>query len=83
MNKHEYKIQNDEITSKKYNIIHFTVQSLNYPFKVQDSTGFEAIFQETFAKSHAIQGHVKVACRVQIWIKAFCQNSDKFGYSLI
>ena len=25
----------------------------------------------------------KVACRVQIWKKAFCQNSDKFGYSVI
>lgn len=58
MNKHEYKIQNNEITSKKYDTIHFVVQNLNYPFKVQDSTEFEAIFQETFAKSHAIQGHV-------------------------
>ena len=26
---------------------------------------------------------VKVACRVQIWKKTFCQNSDKFGYSFI
>ena len=25
----------------------------------------------------------KVACKVQIWKKAFCQNSDKFGYSFI
>ena len=25
----------------------------------------------------------KVACRVQIWKKTFCQNSDKFGYSFI
>ena len=24
---------------------------------------------------------LKVACRVQIWKKTFCQNSDKFGYS--
>ena len=24
-----------------------------------------------------------VACRVQIWKKRFCQNSDKFGYSFI
>ena len=24
---------------------------------------------------------LKVACRVQIWKRAFCQNSDKFGYS--
>ena len=23
----------------------------------------------------------KVACRVQIWKKIFCQNSDKFGHS--
>ena len=26
---------------------------------------------------------LKVACRVQIWKKTFCQNSDKFGYSFI
>ena len=26
---------------------------------------------------------VKVAFRVQIWKKTFCQNSDKFGYSFI
>ena len=26
---------------------------------------------------------LKVAYRVQIWKKAFCQNSDKFGYSFI
>ena len=26
---------------------------------------------------------VKVAYRVQIWKKIFCQNSDKFGYSFI
>ena len=26
---------------------------------------------------------IKVACRVQIWKKTFCQNSDKFGYSFI
>ena len=25
----------------------------------------------------------KVACRVQIWKKTFCRNSDKFGYSFI
>ena len=25
----------------------------------------------------------KVACRVQIWKKTFCQNSYKFGYSFI
>ena len=25
----------------------------------------------------------KVACRVPIWKKTFCQNSDKFGYSFI
>ena len=26
---------------------------------------------------------LKVACRIQIWKKIFCQNSDKFGYSFI
>ena len=26
---------------------------------------------------------LKVACRVQIWKKIFCQNSAKFGYSFI
>ena len=26
---------------------------------------------------------IKLACRVQIWKKIFCQNSDKFGYSFI
>ena len=25
----------------------------------------------------------KVACRVQIWKKAFCQNIEKFDYSFI
>ena len=28
-------------------------------------------------------GGLKVACRVQIWKKTFCQNSDNFGYSFI
>ena len=28
-------------------------------------------------------GSLQVACRVQIWRKTFCQNSDKFGYSFI
>ena len=27
--------------------------------------------------------YFKVACRVQIWKKTFCQNSGKFGYSFI
>ena len=27
--------------------------------------------------------YLKVACRVQIWKKTFCQNSDNFGYSFI
>ena len=26
---------------------------------------------------------LKVVCRVQIWKKTFCQNSDKFGYCFI
>ena len=26
---------------------------------------------------------IKVASRVQIWKKRFCQNSDKFGYSFV
>ena len=30
-----------------------------------------------------ISSKVKVACRVQIWKKIFCQNSDKVGYSFI
>ena len=25
----------------------------------------------------------KVACRVQIWKKTFCRNSDNFGYNFI
>ena len=29
------------------------------------------------------QCEFKVACRVQIWIKTFYQNSDKFSYSFI
>ena len=28
-------------------------------------------------------GVLKVACRVQIWKKTFCQNNAKFGYSFI
>ena len=28
---------------------------------------------------HFVHISIKVACRVQIWKKTFCQNSDKFG----
>ena len=28
-------------------------------------------------------GRFKYGCRVQIWKKIFCQNSQKFGYSFI
>ena len=28
-------------------------------------------------------GKIKAACRVQIWKKTFCQNSDYFGYRFI
>ena len=30
-----------------------------------------------------LRRNFKVACRVQIWKKTFCQNSQKFGYSFI
>ena len=30
-----------------------------------------------------IHYQIKVARRVEIWKKTFCQNSDKFGYSFI
>ena len=26
---------------------------------------------------------IKVACRVQIWKKTFCQNSEKYGHNFI
>ena len=31
----------------------------------------------------SFKSFIKVACRVRIWKKTFCQNSDKFGCSFI
>ena len=31
--------------------------------------------------NYTLFDEIKVACRVQIWKKIFCQNSDKFGHS--
>ena len=42
----------------------------------------QSFFVRTTTERYS-QGKPKVACRVQVWKKSFCQNSDKIGYSFI
>ena len=39
--------------------------------------------EESENSGKAVTNMFKVACKVQIWKKTFCQNSDKLGYSFI
>ena len=71
------------ISNGKHWIIKVSNLYLRYVHKILVKENVYPLNQRWLKKCIILIFSLKVACRVQIWKKTFCQNSDKFGYSFI